>query len=178
MELWDVYDVNRIKKQGRVHERGVPMSAGDYRVAVHVCIFDRAGRMLIQRRTPTKSSYPYLWDITAGGSSIAGESSAEAIRRELFEELGIDIDFSDIRPKLTVNFSEGFNDIYTVIRDVDISALKLQTEEVCEARYATREEIHSLLGNGEFVPYRPSVIDYLFEARELYGLHRDSGADM
>ena len=54
MELWDIYDENRVKKDG-VMKRGEPIRDGDYHLVVHVCVFDRAGRMLIQKRQPFKS---------------------------------------------------------------------------------------------------------------------------
>lgn len=47
---------------------------------------------------------------SVGGSVIAGETSDAAARRELFEELGVDISFEKLRASLTVNFEGGFDD--------------------------------------------------------------------
>ena len=88
MELWDVYDKDRVKT-GETMERGSAFADGAYHLVVHVCIFNSKGEMLIQQRQPFKEGWPNLWDLTVGGSAVAGESSGEAAKRELFEEIGI-----------------------------------------------------------------------------------------
>ena len=50
MELVDLYDENRAPL-GRTAERYGPKGPGEYRTVVHVCVFSRDGRLLIQRRT-------------------------------------------------------------------------------------------------------------------------------
>ena len=107
-ELWDVYDIDRVKT-GRTAVRGEALAPGDMHLVIHICIFGSDGRLLIQQRQPWKT-WPEYWDVTVGGSALCGETSQMAMRRELREELGLDIDFSDIRPRLTVNFEDGFDD--------------------------------------------------------------------
>ena len=87
MESFDLYDVGR-NRTGKVLERGNKVPEGYYRLVVHVCIFDSEGRMLIQKRLPTKSGWSGMWDLTAGGSALAGDSSQQAASRELLEEVG------------------------------------------------------------------------------------------
>lgn len=164
MELWDVYDVHR-QLTGRTVARGDKMDGGDYHLVVHVCIFNSEGRMLIQQRQSCKKSFPDAWDITCGGCAIMGEDSRDAAHRELFEELGIDLDFSRLRPHMTVNFENGFDDFYLIVKDVDISALCLQPEEVQAVRWADREEIYALLDGGRFIPFFRSMIELLFDVR-------------
>lgn len=55
MELWDVYDRER-KLTGKTRERGTGLVEGEYHLTVHMAIFTPDGRMLIQKRTPTKST--------------------------------------------------------------------------------------------------------------------------
>ena len=86
MEVWDVYDSNRRKTSKQI-KRGSPLSDGEYHLVVHICIFNSAGEMLIQQRQSFKEGWPNLWDVTAGGSVLSGESSNQAASRELFEEL-------------------------------------------------------------------------------------------
>ena len=126
--------------------------------------------MLIQQRQSFKDGWANMWDISAGGSSIAGDTSQSAAEREVKEELGISLSLEGVRPALTVHFDEGFNDIYTVIRDVDLESLHLQKEEVKDARWATEEEILSMIDNGEFVIYEKSFITLLFYLREHNGV--------
>ena len=84
MELFDLYTAER-EKTGRTMVRGEAVPEGCYRLVVHVCIFDPEGRMLIQQRQPFKKSWSNLWDITVGGSAVAGDSSRSAAERETME---------------------------------------------------------------------------------------------
>ena len=165
MEIWDLYDINR-NKTGEKMTRGEPTPENRYRACIHVCIFNSKGEMLIQHRVPTKDCYPDVWDLTAGGAMISGEDSRAAIHRELYEEMGIDISFADIRPRFTFNFSDGFGDIYTITRDIDLSILRFQPEEVDGARWASMSEILSMIDNGSFVPYHKEAITFIFAVKD------------
>ena len=168
MEIWDVYDENRVKT-GRTMVRGEPFNEGDYHVVVHVCVFNSQGEMLIQQRQSFKEGWSNMWDVTAGGSAVAGDSSRTAAEREVMEEIGLKIDLNGVHPKLTINAENYFNDFYMITQDADISALKLQYEEVQAVKWAGREEIRSLIAEGKFVPYHPGFIDLLFHFRTETG---------
>lgn len=169
MEMLDIYTENR-EKTGRTIERGNRLNKDEYRLVIHACIINSKGEMLIQQRQPFKSGWPNMWDLTAGGAVLAGETSKQATQRELYEELGIDIDFSDIRPQLTINFEEGFNDIYIIQKDdIDINSLKLQYEEVQCVKWASMREIQEMLHNGIFIPYYEDLISLIFNMKNSYG---------
>lgn len=169
MELWDVYDKNRVFT-GRTMRRGDEIKEGDYHIVVHVCIFNSKGEMLIQQRQPFKKGWSNLWDLTVGGSALAGDTSSQAAEREVFEEIGYKLNLEHIRPSVTVHFDGGFDDYYLVIDDnLDIDQLKLQYEEVQRVKWATREEILSMIDSGEFIPYYKSFIDLLFDMRYSMG---------
>lgn len=170
MELWDVYDVKR-NKTGRTMVRGEAFTDGDYHLVVHVCIFNSKGEMLIQQRQPFKEGWPNMWDISVGGSAVQGDSSQTAAEREVLEELGIKLDLQGIRPHFTFNFDRGFDDIYLIVKDIDLSELNLQYEEVQNAKWATREEILQMIEKEEFIPYYPSLINLFFDTRKKYGCH-------
>ena len=173
-ESFDLYDINR-NKTGKVLERGNKVPEGYYRLVVHVCVFDKDGRMLIQKRQPFKSGWSGMWDVTAGGSALAGDTSQQAASRELKEEVGIEYDLTDVRPAMTIYFYGGFNDIYTINMDVDIDSLQLQESEVEQVKWATEEEILEMLHNKEFVLYKTSFISLLYFLRNHNGAftHKD-----
>ena len=122
MEFFDIYDDNRIFT-GRKVERGTALSDNENRMVVHLCIFNSNGEMLIQQRQSFKKSWANMWDISLGGCSQAGETSRDAVHRECLEELGVDYDFSKVRPHLTNNFEHGFDDFYIIHLDLDIEKL-------------------------------------------------------
>ncbi len=167
-EKWDLYDINR-EKTGEIMERGEPIPPGRYRLVVHICIFDHDGRMLIQQRQPFKAGWSNLWDVTVGGSAIAGDTSQTAAEREVMEEIGLPISLEDERPRFTVNFDGGFDDFYCIKRDVDINSLTLQYEEVQAVKWAAKEEILSMIDSGVFIPYKKSFIEMVFLFSEQIG---------
>ena len=56
--------------------------------AVHIFIFNRAGELLLQKRSRWKDRHPNLWDSSAAGHVGAGEEYDATAARELEEELG------------------------------------------------------------------------------------------
>lgn len=168
MELWDIYDIDRVKT-GMTAERKNGLQAGQYHLVVHICIFNSKGQLLIQQRQPWKEGYPNLWDVSAAGSALAGENSAAAATRELFEEIGLEHDFKKERPFYTVNFPQGFDDWYLIEKEVELSGLRLQQEEVQDARWAGLDEIEKMLDSEEFIPYYREIIRLWFAMRKNRG---------
>ncbi len=167
-EIIDLYNVDRVPT-GKTAKRGDPLEEGTYRMVVHVCIFNSKGEMLIQKRADDIVRWPSYWDISVGGGARAGDTSRQAAERETAEEIGLSIDFSDRRPVITVNFSDGFDDFYTIEKDISLEDLNLQTEEVTDAKWATQKEIEDMIDDGSFIPYQKELLGYLFFARERRG---------
>lgn len=152
MEIWDVYDRYRCKT-GRIHERGTLMKEGDYHIVVHIWIVNDKGEVLIQKRQPWKVGWPNMWDCAAAGSAIKGDDSISAAIRETKEEIGIDLDISSAEHLFTVKFSCGFDDIWLVRQNINISDLKLQYEEVADAKWVRFEDIEEMIRKKEFIDY-------------------------
>ncbi len=170
MEIWDLYTKDRIKTEETM-VRGEKITKGFYRLVVHVCIFNSRGEMLIQQRQPFKSSWSNMWDITVGGSAISGDTSQSAAEREVYEEIGYKLSLDGIRPALTINFEDGFDDMYLIKKDIEISDLYLQYEEVKAVKWASKEEILKLIDEEIFIPYHKSLIDLLFFMKDTKGTH-------
>ena len=160
-EMIDLYTVDRVPT-GETAYRGDPLPDGRYRLVIHVLIFNSRGELLIQHRAPEIVRWPDYWDVSVGGGAMAGDTSMQAAARETMEELGLAIDFSAIRPMITVNFTEGFDDFYVLTHDVALEDLRLQTEEVSEAKWASLAEIEEMIGAGTFIPYQKDLLRYLF----------------
>lgn len=165
-ELWDVYDSQR-RRTGKTHRRGDPLKAGEYHLVVHICVFNSRGQLLIQKRQPWKKGFPGYWDLSTGGSALAGDDSRTAAQREVKEELGLDVDLSEEEVRFTFRFPNGFDDYWMIRYDVELSELHLQYEEVADARWADRDEVARLVQQGKFVPYY--FIDRIFDIFEGTG---------
>lgn len=163
MEIWDVYDrYKNITGKRILKSQKNELKNDEYELVVHLAIFNSNNELLIQKRQTSKERYPNLWDLTAGGHALAGESSEEAIKREVFEELGINIDFKSERPYFTINYDKGFDEIFIIHKDIDINDLKLQYEEVQNITWANREEVMQLIDEEKFIPYNKGFIELLF----------------
>lgn len=160
MEVFDLYDNNRLLT-GETMVRGTPAQAGRYRLVVHVCIFNSNGKMLIQQRQPFKKKWGNLWDLTVGGCVVSGETSREGALREVWEELGLEADLTSA-PAFSLTFPGGFDDFYILQKDVELSSLRLQKEEVLAAKWASLEDVLAMVDGGTFIPYHKGFLEFLF----------------
>ena len=176
MEIWDIYDKDRVKT-GETMIRGHEKPEGAYHLLVFIAVFNTSGQMLIQQRQPFKEGWPGKWDITAGGSAISGDSSQQAAARELYEEVGIKTDFSHDLPHFTINSDrKHFCDYYLMRWDVDVDSLNVPNDEVAQVKWATKEEILTMIDEGSFVPKQDGIIDLCFALIERRRtLKRDEG---
>lgn len=173
MEYRDIYNRERIFT-GKATPKTQPLQNGEYRLVVHVCIFNSNGEMLIQQRQSFDKSWPNAWDFSVAGGVSAGETSWQGGEREAREELGLNIDLSNTRPFMTINYETGFDDIYLIEQEVDLSTLSLQTQEVQNVRWANKQEILDMIQTKNFINYYPTFVEAIFEMRAKRGLHNPS----
>ncbi len=158
MEYWDIYDSDK-KKTGRKMKRNDwILKDGEYHLTVLGVIMRPDGKFLITQRVMTKAWAPGWWEVS-GGAAQAGEESEEAVKREIKEETGLDVEGAKGGYVFTYkreNPGEGDNyfvDIYRYEMDFDESDLKLQEAETLGYRLATAEEIKALADEGIFLHY-------------------------
>lgn len=169
MERVDLYR-NHFEKTKESIERKNPIPKGKYSLIVFVCIFNSEGKMLIQQRQATKKGWPNMWDVAAGGAVRKNETSAEAIKRETFEELGLSFKKKEFVKLMSVYYNHQIHDFYSITADVNIEDLVLQKEEVKNAKWATEEEIIEMIRNRTFVSLYEEVIHLFFRMKTKKGL--------
>ncbi|HHT57485.1 NUDIX hydrolase [Herbinix luporum] len=162
MEQWDIYDKCFVKT-GRTHERGKTLEEGDYHLVVHIYPINSKGQILIQKRTDTVSWKPGFWAAT-GGSAISGDDAWTTCQKELWEELGIKATRENSSLVMMYRRHNSFCAVWLVKTDVSIEELKLQPEEVAEAKWATRTEIKEMAKEGIWVDY--FYLDFMFHLIE------------
>jgi isopentenyl-diphosphate delta-isomerase len=86
-EFFDIVNA-RDEVVGRA-SRSETHARGLWHRAVHVLVFDRAGRVFLQKRSLRKDTAPGCWDSSCSGHVDAGEDYDQAAVRELAEEIGI-----------------------------------------------------------------------------------------
>lgn len=141
VEYWDIYDEDR-NKTGKLHQRGIPLQEGDYHLVVTICTINSNNQILLTLRHPDKPWGNY-WEYT-GGSAVYGEDSITGAQRELSEETGIEVDNGSLIFLGTIQGQSDFVDTYLVIKDIVIEDLKLQAEEVIDAKWVDMQEFDEM----------------------------------
>lgn len=158
MEYWDIYDADK-KVTGRKMKRNAwCLKDGEYHLTVLGVIARKNGTFLITKRVMTKAWAPGWWEVS-GGAAQAGETSEEAVRREVKEETGLDVREAEGGYLFTYkreNPGEGDNyfvDVYRFVMDVKEEDLHLQEEETDGYMFATLEQIKEFAEQGIFLHY-------------------------
>ncbi len=92
-ELFDIVDV--FDNVIRPEKRNIIHSNHLRHRAVHAIFFDKTGRILLQKRSEKKDSYPLAYTTSCSGHVDSGEAYEVALIRETSEELGINLKLED-----------------------------------------------------------------------------------
>lgn len=161
-EKWDILDENGVPT-GKTTLRGRSfLKSGEYHLVVHIWIVSRDGRFLVQRRSDSKKLMPGEWAAT-GGAAVSGEDSFSAASRELFEELGIASDKSNLKKALRIKKRNSLLDVWLTVCDTPAEELILQQSEVAEAKWVTAEELDQMISDGRFHNYGREYFLKVFE---------------
>lgn len=157
-ELLDVYDEYGVCT-GRVVDRAHAfLHEGEFVLYVLAIVQDLQGRYLITQRSLDKSWAAGWWEVTGGGVR-AGETSQQAVVREVREEVGLDVSKHPLETVFAYKNVEGEGkdnyivDIYHFRVDADESDVRLQASEAIACKFATWEEIEQLAAEGLFLHF-------------------------
>ena len=145
-EYFDLHTADR-RRLGRKIQRGAPIPHGEYHIVVQIMSVNSHGEILLTQRVPQKTSGG-RWECS-GGCAISGETSREAAVRELFEETGIRAYPGEISLEWTLTTDSMLRDFYIVHKDVSLDRLRLQSTEVCAAKWVTFERLEEMALNGQ-----------------------------
>jgi len=176
MEYIDILDKDG-NKTGLTKPKPEIHKNGDWHRASHIWIINFQNELLIQRRSSTKENYPNLWDISAAGHISAGEDSITSALRETKEELGLKLDKEDVQylfstiEQVVLNngayIDNEIGDVYLARKDVDVSNMQIQKEEVTEVKFVYFKQVEKMITSDAsiFVPH-PEEYKQLFEFLE------------
>ncbi len=117
---------------------------------VHLHVFDSAGRLYLQQRPLWKDIQPGKWDTAVGGHVDFGEEIADALHREVREELGVE----DFTPEFLLRYvfeSDCERELVHVYKTVYEGEIH-PSAELDGGRFWTLDEIHEAIGKGVLTP--------------------------
>ena len=140
---------------GEIATREECHKKGLWHRAVYAFIIDEDGNILLQKRSANKKLWPNLWDVTVGGHVDAGEFGRQALIREVKEELGIEIKDDDIKYLIgstSINvqgdiINKHYNECYLITKNIDVTNIRIQPEEVSEVKYFSKDELLKRISN-------------------------------
>lgn len=118
---------------------------------VHLHVINNNGEILLQKRADNKDIQPGKWDTSVGGHVDYGEDVADALFREVREELGIQ-QFEPVfihRYKFISNIeAELVNSYYTIYN----GPFTADPQEISEIRFWKIQDILDQMGYDVFTP--------------------------
>jgi isopentenyldiphosphate isomerase len=112
---------------------------------VHVLVFNREGKILLQKRSQKKDVAPGKWDTSVGGHVGIGEDLMSSSKREMHEELGI----TGYEPEFLYSYIHSNRyetEMVATFRCVCEHGFSFNEEEIDDLRFWSRDEIKGVLG--------------------------------
>lgn len=116
---------------------------------VHLHVLNPNKNILLQKRPMSKQIQPGRWDTSVGGHISAGETLEKALQKEAFEEIGL-VGFSAKLQKVYRWESEVEAELVYLFTTFDFKNVKVQSDEVEEIRFWTKNQIEKQIGQGIF----------------------------
>lgn len=150
---------------------------GWFHNTVHLWLYTQNAEVLLQQRSHKKTIHPLLWDVSVAGHIDAGESFEDAVVREAFEEIGLQLKPDQLKyigTKLhqgeynngTVKDFE-FHQTFIAELKTPIEALNLREEEVEAIKLVGSNEFNHLVknsgSNGHFIPSNKAHYRFVME---------------
>ena len=162
MEIWDVCDINKNLLPGRTSVRGSDdMKDDEFHIVVFGIVVTPDRKVLVSKRD-AKKMFGGVWEFN-GGSAISGESSRQAVERELLEETALDV--TGAKGEIVtsrVKYYPGSNwiyDVWVLEASVDIETLVPQEGEVTELSLESIDWVREQLKKGNFTSITNEFID-------------------
>ena len=116
---------------------------GWFHATAHIWFFTSDHQILLQKRALTKKVFPGIWDISVEGHIGAGEKILQGAKREILEEIGLELQEKDLIKIGTrihqVSHSNGIQDneyhhVFIAELKTSVEKLTLQKEEVADIK--------------------------------------------
>lgn len=165
MELLDVYDSNG-NTTGRTIIRGdktAILNENEHIALSVIFIENNNGEFLIQKRSEWKGG---KWAFT-GGHVDSGETPLDAIKREVNEEIGINIDNDLIEEYGFMLYDVPLRYIYYLKKDINLNDIRLQKEEVEYVKNMDISQINELIQTNQMLESHSIMFNELIKRKKV-----------
>lgn len=150
--FFDVVDeqdqpIGKVASFDEVHRKGL------WCRGVHVVIYTEDGNIVMQKRAPSLKYHPSEIEVSVGGGVDAGETPVQAGVREVAEEVGIELDPSELHfvgitkynHKVNGTYSRNFLYSYTVCLPKERLNMLSNPDEVTRVFLITKRQLRRAL---------------------------------
>ena len=165
MELLDVYDSHG-NVTGRTIIRGdktAILNENEHIAVAVIFIENEKGEFLIQKTSQEKGG-EYS---TTGGHVDSGETPLLAIKREVKEELGYNIDNEQIKDYGFILYDMPLRYLYYLKKNISLEDLTIQKEEVEYVCYMDISKINELIETNQMLKSHGILFNELIKKRKL-----------
>lgn len=150
MELWDGYNADGTMA-GIDLIRGKQVPKGIYHIVAEILVVHKDKSVLLMQRDFKKPNYPGLYEASAGGSILKGESSENGAFRELREETGIIAEQLEFLSRFVKTNGKSIHDQYICITDCDKNSIVLQKGETIGYKWMEKKELLEFMNTKNYV---------------------------
>ena len=163
MELLDIYD-NNGNPTGRKIIRGdkTEVLNENEHIAVAVIFIENSNNQFLIQKTSALKGGEYS---STGGHIDSGETPIKAIKREVEEELGVNVDNDNIIYYGFLLYDMPIRYLFYLRKDININDLKLQTEEVDYVKFMSIDEINKLIKDNKMLKSHGIMFQELLKRR-------------
>ena len=163
MEYLDIYD-----DEGHVTGRKIIRGDKSAKIGEHehiavgvIFIENDKGEFLIQKTSKEKGGE----FSSTGGHIDSGETPIKSIRREVEEELGINVDKDTIEEYGFIQYDMPIRFLFYLKKNIDLKDVKVQKEEVDYVKYMSVPEIEELFKSEEMLKSHGIMFKELMKRR-------------
>src|SRR3990170_6634830 len=137
-ELFDIVDENDHvigqATRGEVHKNKNLIHR-----SIGIIVFNKKSEIFLQQRSSTKDTDPLKWTISASGHVLSGDSYEDTAKRELVEELGVNLRIEMVVKYLCYAPQE--TEMQKLFRAASNGPFDLHSEEIKQGKFFAQDEL-------------------------------------
>ena len=177
MDEWvDIVDENG-DPTGKTVLKSVAHKEGYLHPTIHVWCHSKDGRVLLQKRSALKSTFPLMWDVSVAGHISADEGPVDAALREIQEEIGLQVEanqlkkiglFRELHQHENGIIDAELHHVFLLVLEPEFSEFTPQPEEVEALQWWDMGALKEIVANQnkqkDIVPHTPEYYEFVIQA--------------